>query len=68
LVATGQASAPAAPYPDKPIRLVVGLAAGGPADTVARLIGDELSKALGKPIIVENAAGAGSNIATDRVV
>lgn len=68
LVGTGQASAQAAPYPDKPIRLVVGFAAGGPADTVARLIGEELSKGLGKPIVVENAAGAGGNVATDRVV
>jgi tripartite-type tricarboxylate transporter receptor subunit TctC len=48
--------------------LVVGFAAGGPADTIARLIGNELSKALGKPIVVENAAGAGGNIATDRVI
>ena len=65
---TDEASAQTAPYPDKPIRLVVGFAAGGPADTVARLFGDELSKLLGKPIVVENAAGAGGNIATDRVV
>src|SRR5262245_3230435 len=70
LVATDEASAQAAPYPDKPIpiRLVVGFAAGGPADTVARLFGDELAKVLGKPIVIENAAGAGGNIATDRVV
>lgn len=57
-----------AAYPDKPIRLIVGFAAGGPADTVARLLGDELSKSLGKPIVIENAAGAGGNIATDRMV
>jgi tripartite-type tricarboxylate transporter receptor subunit TctC len=67
LVVTGEASAQAATYPDKPIRLVVGFAAGGPADTVARLFGNELSKFLGKPIVVENAGGAGGNIATDRV-
>jgi tripartite-type tricarboxylate transporter receptor subunit TctC len=47
---------------------VVGFAAGGPADTVARLVGDELSKGLGQPIVIENAAGAGGNVATDRVV
>jgi tripartite-type tricarboxylate transporter receptor subunit TctC len=68
LVAGSEAFAQAAPYPDKPIRLVVGFAAGGPADTIARLIGDELSKVLGQPIVIENAAGAGGNIATDRVV
>jgi tripartite-type tricarboxylate transporter receptor subunit TctC len=64
----GEASAQTAPYPDKPIRLVVGFAAGGPADTIARLVSEELSKGLGKPIVIENAAGAGGNIATDRVV
>jgi tripartite-type tricarboxylate transporter receptor subunit TctC len=68
LVTSDEASAQAAAYPDKPIRLVVGFAAGGPADTVARLVGDELSSVLGKPIVIENAAGAGGNIATDRVV
>jgi tripartite-type tricarboxylate transporter receptor subunit TctC len=68
LVSGGEASAQAARYPDKAIRLVVGFAAGGPADTVARLFGDELAKVLGRPIVVENAAGAGGNIATDRVV
>src|SRR5262245_44503039 len=68
LLAIDEASAQAAPYPGQPIRLVVGFAAGGPADTVARLFGDELAKVLGKPIVVENAAGAGGNIATDRVV
>jgi len=67
LLTAGDAFAQAS-YPDKPIRLVVGFAAGGPADTVARLVGDELSKALGKPIVIENAAGAGGNLATDRVV
>src|SRR5262245_31014900 len=68
LVAGHEASAQAATYPDKPIRLVVGFAAGGPADTVARLFGDELSRVLGKPIVIENVAGAGGNIATDRIV
>jgi tripartite-type tricarboxylate transporter receptor subunit TctC len=68
LVTAGEASAQTAPYPDKPIRLVVGFAAGGPADTVARLVGDELSKVLGTPVVIENAAGAGGNVATDRVV
>ena len=57
-----------ADYPDKPIRLMVVLP---PADQQTRSRGywaDELSKSLGKPIIIENAAGAGGNIATDRVV
>jgi tripartite-type tricarboxylate transporter receptor subunit TctC len=54
-------------YPDKPIRILVGFAAGGPADITARLIGDRLSEAWGKPVIVENITGAAGNLATDRV-
>ena len=54
-------------YPAKPIRILVGLAAGGPADTVARLVGDELSRGLGTPVLIENVTGAGGNLATDRV-
>lgn len=54
-------------YPAKPIRWLVGFAAGGPADTVARLVGDELSKGLGRPVVIENVVGASGNLATDRV-
>jgi tripartite-type tricarboxylate transporter receptor subunit TctC len=54
-------------YPDKPIRILVGFAAGGPADITARLIGDRLSESWGKPVIVENLTGAAGNLATDRV-
>jgi tripartite-type tricarboxylate transporter receptor subunit TctC len=54
-------------YPDKPIRILVGFAAGGPADITARLIGDRLSETWGKPVIVENLTGAAGNLATDRV-
>src|SRR5258706_14286923 len=44
----------AATYPDRPIRLIVPSAAGGGADTVARLIGAELSKQMGQQIVVDN--------------
>jgi tripartite-type tricarboxylate transporter receptor subunit TctC len=54
-------------YPDKPIRILVGFAAGGPADITARLIGDRLSEAWANPVIVENLTGAAGNLATDRV-
>src|SRR5262245_15521492 len=54
-------------YPHKPIQLIVGFAAGGPADNVARLLADELSKVMGQPIVIDNLAGAGGNLATARV-
>jgi|SRR6516165_3259360 tripartite-type tricarboxylate transporter receptor subunit TctC len=58
----------AAPYPTRPVRLLVGYAAGGPLDISARLIGQWLSERLGQPFIVENRPGAGSNVATEAVV
>jgi tripartite-type tricarboxylate transporter receptor subunit TctC len=66
LPAIGEAAAQST-YPDKPIRLIVGFAPGGPADFAARVLGDELAKTLGTAIVVENVVGAGGNIATDRV-
>jgi tripartite-type tricarboxylate transporter receptor subunit TctC len=55
-------------YPTRPVRLLVGYAAGGPADTVARLTAQWLSDRLGQQVIVENRVGAASNIATEAVV
>ena len=53
-------------YPTRPVRLIVGFAAGG--DIVARLIGQWLSERLGQPFVIENRQGAGTNIATEAVV
>src|SRR5215471_10142224 len=55
-------------YPTRPVRLLVGYAAGGPADTVARLTAQWLSDRLGQQVVVENRVGAASNIAAEAVV
>lgn len=54
-------------YPVRPIRLIQGFAAGGNADTVARILAQEMAKGLGQPVLVEPKPGAGSTIAADAV-
>src|SRR5712672_84671 len=55
-------------YPTRPVRWLVGFAAGGLNDILARLMGQALSERLGQPFIIENRPGAGGNIATEAVV
>ncbi len=55
-------------YPSKPVKVVVGYAAGGAVDVVARTIGQSLSASLGQPFVVENKPGAGTNIAVKSVI
>ena len=55
-------------YPNKPIKVVVGYAAGGAVDVVARTIGQSLSASMGQPVLVENKPGAGTNIAVKSVI
>jgi len=57
----------AQPWPDRPIRFIVPVPPGGSVDPLARLIGRHLGEALGQPVVVENHAGAGGNIAFELV-
>jgi len=74
-LAAGAAALPAASsvawaqsYPSRPVRLIVGFAAGGTGDITARLIGQWLAERLGQQFVIENRPGAGTNIATEAVV
>ena len=57
----------AAEYPTQPIKLLVGASAGGTTDTMARAIAQPLAASLGQPVLVENRAGAGGNLAAEAV-
>jgi len=54
-------------YPSKPVRIVVSFSAGGPTDTVARVMGAKMAELLGQQFVIENKAGAGGNIGADAV-
>ncbi len=58
---------PAAGYPNKPIRLIVGFGAGGGTDAMARIFAPKLSEVLGQPVVIENRTGAGGRTAIDFV-
>jgi tripartite-type tricarboxylate transporter receptor subunit TctC len=67
LLTFGQGAA-AQDYPSKPVRWILGFAAGGPTDIVVRIMGQYLSEKLGQPFVIENRPGAGGNLATQAVV
>jgi tripartite-type tricarboxylate transporter receptor subunit TctC len=66
-LALAQAAFAQAGYPSRTITMVVGFAPGGGTDTVARIVAPKLSASIGAPVVVENKAGAGGNVATDHV-
>ncbi len=63
LAASLRAGAQPAPFPSRPIKLLVGFAPGGAVDIIARAIGQQIAAGLGQPVVVENKPGAGTNIA-----
>src|SRR3954452_23431931 len=62
-LAAGIAPSSAADYPNRPVRWLIGFTAGGPGDTVARIMAQWLSERFGQQFVVENRAGSGGNIA-----
>ena len=74
-LALGAAALPAASriaraqtFPTRPVTIVVPFAAGGPADALARIVGDRMRLALGRQMVIENVAGAGGSVGVGRVV
>ena len=67
LVTQAGAAAAQAGWPARPVRMVLPFAAGGPTDTLARLLAEQLSARLGQRVVVENRAGAGSTVGADAV-
>jgi tripartite-type tricarboxylate transporter receptor subunit TctC len=66
VVRVARAQSPA-DFPNKPVRVIVPVAAGGPTDIVARMLGENLSKIWGQQVVVENKPGAGTNIGNEYV-
>src|ERR1044072_3185447 len=67
LLAPGASAQNAADYPNRPIRVIVCVPAGGGVDTVTRIVAEGLHQKLGQPVIVENRAGAAGNIGAEAV-
>jgi tripartite-type tricarboxylate transporter receptor subunit TctC len=66
-VRAARAQNPKGDFPNKPVRLIVPVAAGGPTDIVARMLAEKLSKMWGQQVVIENKGGAGTNIGNEYV-
>src|SRR6516162_9386222 len=64
---SARAQTPKAGYPNKPVRIIVPVAAAGPTDIVARMLADKLSAMWGQQVFIENRPGAGNNIGNEYV-
>ena len=67
LAATAGHAVAQSAYPDHTVKVLVGYPPGGPVDIIARVVGTRLAEIWGQPVVVENIAGAGGNIAGERV-
>ena len=67
LLRAARGQTPKADFPNKPVRLIVPVAAGGPTDIVARMLAEKLSKMWGQQVFIENKGGAGTNIGNEYV-
>ena len=66
-IVAGVACAHAQSYPSRPITMIAPFPAGGPADSIARVIAEPMREALGQPVVIENVPGAGGNLGVGRV-
>jgi tripartite-type tricarboxylate transporter receptor subunit TctC len=66
ILSIGQATAQ--DFPNRPVTIIVPFPAGGPTDTLARILGDRMKESLGQPVIVENVTGAGATIGVGRAI
>jgi tripartite-type tricarboxylate transporter receptor subunit TctC len=68
ILAAGVTHAVAQSYPSRPITMIAPFPAGGPADSIARIIAEPMREALGQPVVIENVPGAGGNLGVGRLV
>jgi tripartite-type tricarboxylate transporter receptor subunit TctC len=67
LIREARAQTPKTDFPNRPVRFIVPVAAGGPTDGVARMLAEKLSKMWGQQVFIENKGGAGTNLGNEMV-